>query len=111
LAALAKIDAAQSELANQAEIMLDTMSDIIHGLRDYLEEIEFNPKRLEEVEERLDLIHSLTRKYGGNIPAVIATEPMPASSSKPSLALQTASMNWKCRKPNCLRNLASKATR
>ena len=52
--------------------MLDTMSDIIHGLRDYLEEIEFNPKRLEEVEERLDVIHSLTRKYGGNIPAVIA---------------------------------------
>ncbi|MBI5823914.1 MAG: DNA repair protein RecN [Chloroflexi bacterium] len=72
LATLAKIDAGQSELANQAEIMLDTMSDIIHGLRNYLEEIEFNPKRLEDVEERLDLIHSLTRKYGGNIPAVIA---------------------------------------
>lgn len=72
LAALAKIDAGQAELANQAEIMLDTISDIIHGLRDYLEEIEFNPKRLEDVEERLDVIHSLTRKYGGNIPAVIA---------------------------------------
>ncbi len=72
LAALAKIDAGQAELANQAELMLDTMSDIIHGLRDYLEEIEFNPKRLEEVEERLDVIHSLTRKYGGNIPSVIA---------------------------------------
>jgi DNA repair protein RecN (Recombination protein N) len=72
LAALAKIDAGQAELANQAEVMLDTMSDIIHGLRDYLEEIEFNPKRLEDVEERLDVIHSLTRKYGGNIPAVIA---------------------------------------
>ncbi|MBE0682931.1 MAG: DNA repair protein RecN [Anaerolineales bacterium] len=72
LAALAKIDAGQAELANQAEVMLDAMSDIIHGLRNYLEEIEFNPKRLEDVEERLDLIHSLTRKYGGNIPAVIA---------------------------------------
>jgi len=72
LAALAKIDEGQNELANQAEVMLDTMSDIIHGLRGYLDEIEFNPKRLDEVEERLDLIHSLTRKYGGNIPAVIA---------------------------------------
>jgi DNA repair protein RecN (Recombination protein N) len=72
LAALAKIDAAQAELANQAELMLDTMSDVIHNLRNYLEEIEFNPKRLDDVEERLDLIHSLTRKYGGNIPAVIA---------------------------------------
>jgi DNA repair protein RecN (Recombination protein N) len=72
LAALAKIDEGQSELANQAEVMLDTLSDIIHDLRGYLEEIEFNPKRLDEVEERLDLIHSLTRKYGGNIPAVIS---------------------------------------
>jgi len=71
LAALAKIDEGQAELANQAEVMLDTISDIIHGLRGYLEEIEFNPKRLEEVEERLDLIHSLIRKYGGNIPAVV----------------------------------------
>ncbi|PWB74546.1 MAG: DNA repair protein RecN [Anaerolineales bacterium] len=72
LAALAKIDSAQNELANQAEVLLDTVSEIVHSLRDYLEEIEFNPKRLEEVEERLDLIHSLTRKYGGSIPAVIA---------------------------------------
>jgi DNA repair protein RecN (Recombination protein N) len=72
LTALAKIDAGQSEMANQAEVMLDTLSDIIHDLRSYLEEIEFNPKRLDDVEERLDLIHSLTRKYGGSIPAVIA---------------------------------------
>jgi len=72
MAALAKIDAGQAELSNQAEVMLDTLSDIIHELRNYLEEIEFNPKRLEDVEERLDLIHSLTRKYGGSIPAVVA---------------------------------------
>jgi DNA repair protein RecN (Recombination protein N) len=73
LAALAKIDSGQSELANQADVLLDTISDIIRDLRNYLEEIEFNPKRLDEVEERLDLIHSLTRKYGGSIPAVIAS--------------------------------------
>jgi DNA repair protein RecN (Recombination protein N) len=72
LSALAKLDPAQNELANQAEVLLDTISEIVHTLRDYLEEIEFNPKRLDEVEERLDLIHSLTRKYGGSIPAVIA---------------------------------------
>jgi DNA repair protein RecN (Recombination protein N) len=73
LAALAKLDSAQHELANQGEMLLDTLSDVIHSLRDYLEEIEFNPKRLDEVEERLDLIHSLKRKYGGSIPAVIAS--------------------------------------
>jgi len=72
LGALAKIDSAQTDLANQAEVLLDTMSEIVHNLRDYLEEIEFNPKRLDEVEERLDLIHSLKRKYGGSIQSVIA---------------------------------------
>lgn len=72
LTALAKIDPAQAEMANQAEVMLDTLSEIIHDVRNYLEEIEFNPKRLDDVEERLDLIHSLTRKYGGSIPAALA---------------------------------------
>jgi len=72
IAALAKIDSEQSELSNQAEILLETMSDIVHSLRDYLEEIEFNPKRLDEVEERLDIIHSLKRKYGGSIQSVVA---------------------------------------
>ncbi len=72
LAALAKIDKAQEELANQASVLEDTVADMVRSLRDYLDEIEFNPKRLDEVEERLNLIHHLTRKYGGNIPAVIA---------------------------------------
>lgn len=72
LSALAKIDPGQADLANQAEVMIDTISDIVHNVRNYLDEIEFNPKRLDDVEERLDVLHSLTRKYGGNIPAVIA---------------------------------------
>jgi len=72
LAALAKIDKAQEELANQAAILEDTLADLVRSLRNYLDEIEFNPKRLDEVEERLNLIHHLTRKYGGSIQAVIA---------------------------------------
>jgi len=72
LASLARIDKKQEELANQAVLLEDTLSDIVRSLRAYLEEIEFNPKRLEEVEERVNLIHNLTRKYGGNVPAVIA---------------------------------------
>ena len=72
MAGLAKIDEGQSDLANQAAVLEDTLSDMVHSLRDYLEEIEFNPKRLDEVEERLDLFYNLNRKYGGSIPAVIA---------------------------------------
>jgi len=73
LAGLAKIDKAQEELANEAATLEDTLADLVRSLRDYLEEIEFNPKRLDEVEERLNLIHNLVRKYGGSIPAVITS--------------------------------------
>jgi len=72
LTALAKLDSGQVELSNQGELLLDTMADIIRSLQSYLERIEFNPKRLEEVEERLNLIQLLKRKYGGDIPTVIA---------------------------------------
>jgi DNA repair protein RecN (Recombination protein N) len=73
LAGLAKIDKAQEELADEAATLEDTLADVVRSLRDYLDAIEYNPKRLDEVEERLNLIHNLTRKYGGSIPAVIAS--------------------------------------
>ena len=72
LAGLAKIDKAQEELANVAASLEDTLAELVRSLRDYLEEIEFNPRRLDEVEERLNLIHNLVRKYGGSIPSVLA---------------------------------------
>ena len=70
---LVKIDPQHVELSEQATGLEETLADLVRSLRDYLEEIEFNPKRLEEVEERLDLIFSLTRKYGGSIEKVIAS--------------------------------------
>ena len=70
---LVKIDPQHVELSEQATGLEETLADLVRSLRDYLEEIEFNPKRLEEVEERLNLIFSLTRKYGGSIEKVIAS--------------------------------------
>ena len=72
LSKLSQIDTAQSALAGQATSLEETLAELARGLRDYLEAIEFNPKRLEEVEERVDLIHRLARKYGGSIQSVIA---------------------------------------
>jgi len=72
LAKLAQIDATQASLSEQAAALEDNLADLARALRNYLEAIEFNPKRLEEVEERLDLIHRLTRKYGGSLEAVLA---------------------------------------
>ncbi len=72
LSQLARVDTSKSELSTRAEGLLENLSDVARELRDYLETIEYNPKRLEEAEERLDLMHRLMRKYGGTIAAVIA---------------------------------------
>lgn len=70
--ALSKIDSAQEKLSEQIVALAEGLRDITASLQDYLEQIEFNPRRLEEVEIRLDLINSLKRKYGNSIDAVLA---------------------------------------
>jgi DNA repair protein RecN (Recombination protein N) len=57
-----------SELGNQA---LSLINELHLSLRGYKETIELSPERLEEVEERLDLIKKLQKKYGSNTLAVI----------------------------------------
>jgi DNA repair protein RecN (Recombination protein N) len=72
LADLAKVDASQAGLESRTQTLFDELADISGELRAYLEQIEFNPKRLGQVEERLALIQSLKRKYGEDIPAILA---------------------------------------
>ncbi|PKN95309.1 MAG: DNA repair protein RecN [Chloroflexi bacterium HGW-Chloroflexi-6] len=72
LSSLARIDSTQAELSARADSLLENLSDIAGDLRNYLETIEYNPKRLNEAEERLDLMHRLMRKYGGTIESVLA---------------------------------------
>ncbi|MCG2785877.1 MAG: DNA repair protein RecN [Anaerolineae bacterium] len=72
ISSLARIDTTQADLSARADSLLENLSDIARDLRDYLETIEYNPKRLNEAEERLDLMHRLMRKYGGTIESVLA---------------------------------------
>lgn len=67
LASLARIDPSQQELAGQVEMLNDQLTELNRDLRGYLDEIEFNPRRLEQVENRLELIHQMKRKYGGSV--------------------------------------------
>lgn len=69
---LSRLDATQEPLHEQANLLLENLTELAGALRDYLEKIEYNPKRLDQVEERLDLIHNLKRKYGASIQAVLA---------------------------------------
>lgn len=72
LSSLARIDSTQADLSARADSLLENLSDIARDLRNYLETIEYNPKRLNEAEERLDLMHRLMRKYGGTLESVLA---------------------------------------
>ena len=69
---LSRIDSSQKNLSDQAAGLEESLSDMARSLRNYLEGIEFNPKRLDTAEERLNLIQILKRKYGGSIEAVLA---------------------------------------
>ncbi len=43
----------------------------MYFLRDYKDSLDFNPQRLEEIQERLELIKRLTKKYGNNIQEIL----------------------------------------
>ncbi len=49
-----------------------TLEDIAAFLRDYVGNLEANPQRLEEIEDRLALIDRLKRKYGDTVEAILA---------------------------------------
>ncbi len=61
--------APQHESAEQAFYALEDVADTLLKYRDA---IEFNPSRLEQVEDRLDLLFQLKRKYGDTIADVLA---------------------------------------
>lgn len=48
------------------------IEDLVSYLREYSGRIEFNPRRLQQVEERIVLIHGLRRKYGGDVAEILA---------------------------------------
>jgi DNA repair protein RecN (Recombination protein N) len=72
LQSLARIDPAMDGMRVEAQALAEQAAEVARRLRDYRESIEFNPRRLEEVEERLGLIHGLKRKYGADISEVLA---------------------------------------
>ena len=69
---LAKVDPSMTQVNLDAQVLLENASDLARKLRDYQERIDSDPHRLNEVEERLELIRNLRRKYGEGIPEIIA---------------------------------------
>jgi len=59
-------------LVEQLQSAYYQAEDAAFQLRGYRDSIEADPERLSYIEERLDLIHSLKRKYGETIPDILA---------------------------------------
>jgi DNA repair protein RecN (Recombination protein N) len=72
LAALVKIDPGAEEQSRMAEEIASQLAELGRQVRAYQDGIEFSPQRLQRVEERLDLIYSLKRKYGDSIAEILA---------------------------------------
>ncbi len=72
LAALVRYDEELRPLAKALEHAAVQIGDACRELADYRDRTQFDPERLEEIEERLGLLHSLKRKYGESIDAVLA---------------------------------------
>ncbi len=69
---LARFDPRMADHAASAESALALIEDIARALNHYAETVEHDPTRLYEVEERLEALNRLKRKYGGSLEAVLA---------------------------------------
>ena len=69
---LAKLDGSLADLGEELQGLEDQTAQAARRLRRYRESLEFNPSRLEQVEQRLGLIRDLERKYGEGEQTVLA---------------------------------------
>src|SRR5450432_1546191 len=69
---LQRVDAGAANLAELHSQAIGTLRELQTELSRYAEKVDVDPARLAELEERLDLIHSLKRKYGATLAEVIA---------------------------------------
>ncbi len=72
LGELVALDPAMEETRAAVEEQVYLLEDAAATIRDYRERIEGDPRRLEEIEERLTLLKDLKRKYGATLAEVLA---------------------------------------
>lgn len=64
-------DAEYREISSSLSESYYVLEDVTKRLEDIIESLDFDGNRLMQIESRLDLIHSITRKYGGNVDDVL----------------------------------------
>jgi len=72
LSDIERVDAGMAAARQTLQEASYQIEDVAQSVRAYRDEIEFNPRRLEQIESRLGLIYNLRRKYGDSIEDVLA---------------------------------------
>ena len=72
LASCAQVDPAAAPWNEALSRARAEIEEVARELARYAEKLESNPDRLEELDERLHLVRSLTRKHGGSVAACLA---------------------------------------
>ncbi len=72
LGKVGEIDPRLNAWAEELAALTYGVEDLVENLRAYLGQIDLDAHQLEAVEERLDLLNKLKRKYGGSLEAMMA---------------------------------------
>jgi DNA repair protein RecN (Recombination protein N) len=67
-----KWDEELTDLVSTLQTALYAADDALRDVRSYRDKVEFNPERLAEIEDRLDILKTLKRKYGATLEEVLA---------------------------------------
>jgi DNA repair protein RecN (Recombination protein N) len=69
---LHRVDASAAPLLATHDQAVAALRELQTGLSQYQDKVDLDPARLQELEERLNLVHTLKRKYGSTLAEVIA---------------------------------------
>ena len=72
LSQLEQLDPSLRQNLESLDTLTHQVDELARALRNYRDGIEYSPERLHELEERLNLINGLKRKYGGSIGEILA---------------------------------------
>ena len=72
LSQLEQLDPSLRQNLESVDALMHQVDELARALRSYRDGIEYSPDRLHELQERLDLINRLKRKYGSTIGEILA---------------------------------------
>lgn len=71
LSKLVKLDPTLQDTTQMTDALSVQVQELARAIREYRERIEYDPHRLNEIEDRIEVYTRLKRKYGGTVEAVL----------------------------------------